>query len=104
MNALAVRMCLSGKVQDGALIVVSDIVNDGKTKTMAGLRKRLPGEGKTAVFLTSANDHMLQQSIQNVPSFDIARVSDVNVRDLLHHQYVITTKEGIAALEKRFAS
>ena len=37
----------------------------------------------------------------NIPMLDLQTASDINVIDLLHHQYVITTKDGVKELEQR---
>lgn len=101
MNAQAVRMCLSDKVADSKFIVLEDIASDGKTKKMAELRSALPGFGKTTIILTAKKDDMLKRATLNIPKVDLQRAIDVNVVDLLHHQYVITTKAGVEVIEKR---
>lgn len=103
MNQEAVRMCLTDKVVDAKFIVLETLAPTGKTKDMAGLRKKLPGSGKTTLILAGENNEKLLLATRNIPSVRVERAQDVNVVDLLHHQYVITTKDGIAALEKRLA-
>src|SRR3989344_238510 len=97
----AVKMCLSDKVQTSKFIVLENLVVDGKTKTMATLRAALPGLGKTTLLLASKNDEALKRAVNNIPKLDIQTASDVNVIDLLHHQYIITTKDGVKELENR---
>jgi len=97
----AVKMCLSDKVQTSKFIVLENLVVDGKTKAMATLRAALPGLGKTTLLLASKNDEALKRAVNNIPKLDIQTASDVNVIDLLHHQYIITTKDGVKELENR---
>lgn len=103
MNNQAVKMCFSGKVNEEKFLVLEDFISDGKTKIVSDLRKKLPGNGKTTLFITSGKDENLLRAANNVPNIDVGRAEDINVVDLLHHQYVITTKEAINAIEERFA-
>ncbi len=100
-NKNAVRMCLSAKAADGKLIILDSLTTDGKTKGMAKLRAMLPGFGKTTIMLSGKADESLNRATRNIPRLDLQRALDVNVVDLLHHQYIIISKEGIEVLEKR---
>ncbi len=99
----AVKMCLSDKVLENKLIVLESLPTDGKTKAMAQLRAALPGLGKTTLLVAAKVDESLKRATNNIPKFDLQTASDVNVVDLLHHQYVITTTDGVKKLEKRLA-
>lgn len=103
MNKQAVRMCLSDKVKRGQLVVISDVPSDGKTRSVATLRQHLPGVGKTTMFVLPGTDAMVMRASKNIPRLDVRRAADINVVDLLHHQYVVMSKEAVAALEKRLA-
>ncbi|MFH1946979.1 MAG: 50S ribosomal protein L4 [Candidatus Magasanikbacteria bacterium] len=101
MNKLAVKMCLSDKVLNELLIVLEDINVDGKVKEMVKLRKELPGQGKTTLFLAPDNNEKVNLASRNVVRLDMQQAKDVNVVDLLHHKFIITTKKGLEVLEKR---
>lgn len=103
MNKLAVRMCLSDKVLDKKFVVLEDLKSDGKTKLMAELRNAMPGAQKTMLWLLPKSDEMVKRATRNIPKLDLQLASDVNVVDLLHHQYVIATKDAALILEKRLA-
>ncbi len=103
MNQLAVRMCLSNKVAAQMFLVLEDMEISGKTKQMATLRQQLPGSGKTTLLLIDGNHDKMALATRNIPKVDMQRAQDVNVADLLHHQYIITTKTAVQALEKRLA-
>jgi large subunit ribosomal protein L4 len=100
-NVQAVKMCLSDKVHENKLIVIDGLVSNGKTKQMAELRNLLPGAGKTTVVLSAKDESSLNRATRNIPKLDLQRAIDVNVVDLLNHQYVITNKEGVKVLEDR---
>jgi len=103
MNQTAVRMCLSGKVREEKLLVLESLESGGKTKLFADLRGALPGAGKSTLLLVAEGTDALNRATRNIPTVHMQRAIDVNVADLLEHQYVLTTKDGIAALESRLA-
>ena len=103
MNQSAVRMCLTSKLGEEKLMVLEDIVKTGKTKDMATLRNALPGSGKSTLILMDATDEHVGLASRNIPRLNVQRAQDVNVADLLHHQYVIATKEAVKVLEDRLA-
>lgn len=103
VNQEAVRMCLTDKVNEAQFIVLDTLAPTGKTKEMAAIRKALPGTGKTTLVLSVKADEKLNLATRNISTVHLQRVQDVNVVDLLNHKYIITTKEGVQALEKRLA-
>lgn len=103
MKAAAVKMCLSDKIGAEKFVVLEDFQATGKTKEIAALRAHLPGSGKTTLILTDGSNEKLALATRNIPRVHVQRAQDVNVADLLNHQYIISTKTAIAALEKRFA-
>jgi len=103
MNQAAVRMCLSDKAIENKLLVLEAIPKDGKTGAVVKLRQVLPGDKKSTLWLTDVRDDMLKRALGNVQKSDMKLASEVNVVDLLHHQYVIANKEAIKVLENRLA-
>lgn len=101
MNKLAVKMCLTDKVLNNLLLILEDFDIEGKAKNMAILRKALPGAGKTTLFLSSEPNEKINLATRNIVKLDMQQAKDVNVVDLLHHQYVIATKKGLKILENR---
>lgn len=103
MNQQAVRMCLSDKILADKLVVLEDLTSDGKTKAMVALRDALPGNKKTILWLIPKTNEMIKRATRNIPKLEVQLASDVNVVDLLHHQYVVVTKPAVEILEKRLA-
>lgn len=103
MNKEAVRMCLSDKVKDKKFIVVDDFGTDGKTKAMAAFRKAVCKTERTTLFLVPEANESVMRSTRNLQRVTTERAQDVNVVDLMHHQYVIISKDGIKVLEQRLA-
>ena len=100
MNQLAVRMCLSDKVQHDTVLAVDGLEAD-KTKKFVDMRKHLPGAGKSTLLIVAGARETLRRVVRNVPHITTVRAIDVNVVDLLHHQYIITDEAGLRVLEKR---
>jgi large subunit ribosomal protein L4 len=103
MNQTAVKSCFLDKALNEKMIVLDSLVSDGKTKQMAELRNKLPGLGKTTLLLNSKDDEKLNLATRNIQKLDMQRIADVNVVDMMHHQYIIITKEGLKKLEKRLS-
>ena len=101
MNRLAVKMCLSDKAASDKFVVLEDFPTDGKAKEVVKLREALPGMGRTTIFLTPKVDEKVNLATRNIVKFDMQQAKDVNVVDLLNHQYVVITKEGLKVLENR---
>lgn len=102
MSQIAVKMCLSDKVANEMLVVIESFPETGKSRDAAGFRANMPAAGKSTLLLVGSANDMVRRAVANLPSIDIVKANDVNVVDLLHHQAVIATKEGINQLEKRF--
>jgi len=101
VKQLALRMCLSDKVVDSKLIVLEDLPTDGKTRTVNDLRNTLPGAGKSTLVIGVDTDEKTGFAVRNVPRLNLQRAIDVNVSDLLNHQYIVVSKKGVEVLEKR---
>jgi len=99
---LVTRMCLSDKVLDNKMVVLDKFDFEGKTKDMVALSKKLFKEvRKTLVVLTDVNAQEAIKSLRNIKAFDIVRAEDVNVLDLLQHQYLLISQDGVKFLENR---
>src|SRR3989339_93347 len=103
VSALALRMCLSDKLQDNKLIVVEEWPGDGKAKTMATLRQALPGAGRRTLFLFEKTNKNWNQASQNLAKVVRQKAMDANVADLLNNQFVVVSKKAVEVLEKRLA-
>ncbi len=102
MKVGAVKSCLSDKVAHDRLFVVDSFDFKGKASAVSKLRSSLPGSGRTTAFLVTDFTSELVHAVSNVQNVDLIRAVDVNVVDLLHHQYVIVSQDALSALEKRF--
>ncbi len=105
MRQKAVMIALSGKLRAGKLIVL-DALNfaDKKTKLFAGTLTVLGVNKKSLTIALSGNEFPLTKMSRNIPRLENTLTENLNVVQLLDHEYVIMTEESIALLEKRFAS
>ena len=104
MKAVAVRMGLSDKVKEKKFFVLDELVSDAKTKTMSALCKKLPGVGKTTLVVLPEWNESIDRACRNIPRVDVIRSADINIVDVLHHQYIIATAGAVKLLEKRLES
>ncbi|MFH0857138.1 MAG: 50S ribosomal protein L4 [Candidatus Magasanikbacteria bacterium] len=102
MSQKAVTMCLSDKLSNAKMIVLENFDLSGKTKEASEMRNALAGAGKSTLILSEKQNENLNLATRNLPNVHVQRTQDVNVVDLLHHQYVIVSKDGVKALEDRF--
>ena len=102
MKVGAVKSCLSDKVAHERLLVVESFDFKAKSQAVSQLRSSLPGNGKSTLLLVTEFSPELIRAVSNVSNIDMVRAADVNVVDLLHHQYVLASSDAVAALEKRF--
>lgn len=99
----ALRMVLSDKVANKKLVVVDLFPQDGKTKTMAVVRRVLPGAGRKALIVLDAKDALTLRALANVPRTVTIAARSLNVVDLMRHEYIIAPKSAIAAIESVYA-
>ncbi|PIZ95165.1 MAG: 50S ribosomal protein L4 [Candidatus Magasanikbacteria bacterium CG_4_10_14_0_2_um_filter_37_12] len=100
MNKLALRMCLSEKLLEEKMILLEEYKGEGKTKQLSEMRAKMPGNGKTTLLVGVKKDGIGLEA-RNISKLDVQRAEDINIVDVLHHQYVILTKNSIKILEKR---
>lgn len=102
---LAIRMCLSDKAKIGAMYVLESFdFKDVKTKAFAALLKNLPAKQHSFLVLTPGKQEAVLKMTNNIPKVETVRAEDVNVMELMNKQAVITSIEGVKALEKVFAA
>ncbi len=106
MRQKATMIALSEKLRSGKLIVVENfILPEAKTKLMAAALKSLAINGRSIIFgLEAAEQIDATRVIKNIPRTDITLAENINVKDLLDHEYAVLSVESLSVLEKRFAS
>ena len=101
VRALGLRMALSAKARDGAIVVIDEAKMDApKTKALAEKLKAL-GWRKALVIDGAEVDRNFLLAARNVEGVDILPSQGANVYDILKRDTLVLTKAGAAALEER---
>jgi large subunit ribosomal protein L4 len=100
---LALKMCLSDRAKNSALIVVEDFnFSEPKTKVFVNFLKALPIKAKSFLLLTPGKNENALRMTKNLKSIKTIRAEDLNAMDLLSKSAVLTSKAGIETIEKVF--
>jgi large subunit ribosomal protein L4 len=103
VRQLALKMALSSKLQDRALMVVDRFdVEPVKTKTFVTAIKAL--NLKSALIVTEAPNETLERSSRNVPSVKVLRSEGLNVYDVLKYDTLVLLQPAIQTIEGRLGS
>ena len=101
---LAVRSALSNKVDEGKLIVLDAFnFNQPKTRDMVKLLTDLKVNDKKVLVLIHGNDEAVWKSARNLPNVRTLVTQAINIYDLVNADYIVTSKDAVAAIEEVFA-
>ena len=99
----ALQMALTVKHRDEQIIVVDNIeIEAPKTREVAKMLAGLGLEGKVLIYDVSANEE-LTRAARNLPGVTVSRSFGLNVYDLLLHDWLLTSREGIERLSEALA-
>lgn len=99
----ALKMALTSKLQDNALIVVDKLDLEAvKTKPFVGVMEAL--RAKEALIVTDQKLENLELSSRNVPNVKVVRSEGLNVYDILKFQHLILLEPSVKQLEGRLLS
>ena len=102
VRALALKMALSSKQADEALVVLADAKSkDGKT---ADLKKQLGKLGiDNALVIDGAEvDTNFARAARNIAHIDVLPAQGINVYDILRREKLVLTKAALDSLRERF--
>lgn len=103
IRRLAVRMCLTDKAQNEALLVVDNFnFTEPKTKLFVSFLKEMPVKSKTVLILTAGKDVKIMRMTKNLPKIETMRAEDINVMKLLKNGTVIASQEAVKKIEENF--
>lgn len=93
----------SDLVKDGRVIVVDSFgITEPKTSAMVGILEGLGVDG-TALVVTAHTEEAVALSARNIPWVTMINVDNLNVYDLLTHDWVVVTQEAIQRVEAIYA-
>jgi len=100
MRRLALRCLLSAKVREGQLVIVDSFgLSEPSTKAMGGVLSTL-GVNKSALVVTRDPESGVVLSARNLPGVKTQPAAYLNVMDLLHHDYLVMTRDAVARAEE----
>lgn len=93
---------LTVKLREGAFKVIEGFsLAEPKTREIEKIRHQLGLEGKV-LFLMEQPSESVQRAARNLPSVTLKPLGQVNVYDVLEHDYLLIPKQDLQALEERF--
>jgi len=103
VRALGLKMALSSKAKEGALVVI-DTEKLGAAKTGA-FAKKLKNLGlDSALFVGGQTlDENFKKSAANIANIDALPTIGLNVLDILKHEKLVLTADAVKAVEARLA-
>lgn len=105
MRQKAVLIALSEKLRTGKLVVLDGLnYPEQKTKLFAETMTKLGMNGKSLTLSLSTEEFGTTRLSRNIPKVENTLTENLNVKQLLDHEYVLLTEASVGVLEKRFAS
>ena len=100
---LGLKMALSSKLKEGALIVIdSEKMKEAKTGTLAKQLKKM--NIASALFVGAEKvDENFKKSAANIINVDVLPTIGLNVLDILKHEKLVLTADAVKAIEARLA-
>ncbi len=101
----AMRSAFSLKAREGKLYVVElPEVTEPRTKILADYLKKLGLYHQKTILLYEGKNNNLSLASRNIKYFNTKRAELVNPFDLLWHQNILITEEGLARIKEIFGS
>ncbi len=103
VRKLALKMALSSKLQEKALVVLDRFeLDEIKSKTFVGVLKVL--SLGSVLIVTEKKNENLELSSRNVPKVKVLRSEGLNVYDVLKYQTLVLLEPAIKDIEGRLSA
>ncbi len=103
VKRLGLFSALSAKTKDSELIVLDKLTMEApKTKEMINILSNIKADKKTLIVLDSVDKNVIYSS-NNIPGVKTSFVGEINVYDILNHDYLVMTKAAVDKLEEVYA-
>ena len=91
----ALRSALTSKVQAGSFILLDQLaLTEPRTREMARILANLKVADDKALVVTAVRDNHVELASRNIAGVKAEVAVDVNVRDVLAHDYLVMTKDA----------
>ncbi len=102
VKRIALQSALSAKVRDNKLLVIEDLsMEKPKTKEIKKILEKLKAHPRV-LLVTAQPDLNIIKSVQNLQGIKVIIAHQLNVLDLLNHDYLIMTREALRRTEEVF--
>ena len=95
------RVALSQKLREEAVVVVDGFDVEPKTKLFAGLVKEAGWVGSTLIVEDAANNN-LRLAARNLPGIKVISPSALSVYDIVRHRRLVLTQGTVAKIGEMF--
>jgi large subunit ribosomal protein L4 len=97
----ALFMALSMKLKDKKLVVVDGIKQEKiSTKKFLESLSKLPVKDNKTLVIISEKDDIVQKSSANLEKVKAINLTNINILDLIAHDYLVMTEESVKKFEK----
>lgn len=102
IRRLALYSALSMKVADGKVVVLDTLdIAAPKTKEMVAVLQKF--DLSKALIVDASKKQPIYLSARNIPGVKYMEAQGINVYELLRHDHLVLTKDGVAKVEEVFA-
>lgn len=104
VRRLALKSAFSAKVRDNEMIVLDDLSLDApRTKDMISILNNIKVAGKKVLIVTGTVNSNVVRASRNIEGVHTTFTGEVNVYDILNHDYFVVTKQAVEMLEEVYA-
>lgn len=101
-NRVVLRMVFSNRAAHERVFVLPDWSTESKTKSFAALLTQLGVLGRSVLVITDGAQTPVIRAARNIQQVQVLPAQEVNVVELLEHQYIVLDNAALAALEQLF--
>jgi large subunit ribosomal protein L4 len=104
MRRLALKSALVSKVEENRFIVVDDLsMSEPRTKDMITTLQGV-GAGPSTLIVLAEHNHNVELSARNLPDVKTLLANNLNVADLLNHEYIVVTQSALASISATYGA
>ena len=104
VRRLALRSAFSAKVMENEMIVLDELTLAApKTKEMVSILNNIKVAGKKVLIVTEGVEKNVVSATNNIEGVKTTFVGEINVYDILNHDYFVVTKEAVKKFEEVYA-
>lgn len=97
---LALRSALTVRAKEGRVTVLTDSgVNEGRTREVAGMLKRLDLGGRRCLIIIDSNDPRVVRAARNIPGVWTSSTGQLNTYEVLRAEHIVITRQALDSLE-----